>query len=571
MQGKTINGFILQKLLGTGGMAEVWYAENKIHKPVAVKILSLELTQNKNIVSRFSNEAEIMVKLNHPNICQVYDYGDIDGRPSIVMEYLEGDDLKAMMKRGRCFSDEELRKWWNQLVDALNYTHAQNIVHRDIKPSNIFIDRRGDAKLLDFGIAKVADTTSGTQTGSTLGTRIYMSPEQVKDPKRVDYRTDLYSLAVSFVHLLTGKLPYDSTTTSDFEIQLSIVTKPLDISGLPLGWKSFLSPYLEKNPEKRPALKPFSGELYNDGSFQTKSSCVLGIDNDEGTQIDDGKREMPKAQKPIHQQRCSSKTEADLTFSINGSSFVMKRIEGGEFWMGAHCKKVGLLVKNPNLSIPNYDNDACENESPVHQVKLDEYYLGECEVTQALWNAVMGTTLRQQRDKVDPNLSLRGEGNDYPMYYVSWNDCIEFLNRLKTLIGKQFRLPTEAEWEFAARGGNNAKGCRYSGSNDLDKVAWYCVNSMVRSSPVMTKQPNELGLYDMSGNVWEWCGDRYGQYYDLRQINPLGSSREEDTGFVIRGGGWDACAECCRVSERDAKDGDYRSTFIGFRIALSVE
>ena len=141
---------------------------------------------------------------------------------------------------------------------GLNYTHAQGIVHRDIKPSNIFVDNKGNAKLLDFGIAKVADTTTGTLTGSTLGTRIYMSPEQVKDPKRVGVASDAYSLAVSFVHLLTGKAPYDTTTTSDYDILVSIVTKPVDLSKVPEVWRAFLAPYLAKDPADRPALHAFA-------------------------------------------------------------------------------------------------------------------------------------------------------------------------------------------------------------------------------------------------------------------------------------------------------------------------
>lgn len=257
MQGKTINGFTLQRLLGVGGMAEVWYAENKIGKKAAVKFLLSKFCEDENIVARFENEAKVMVELEHPNIRQVYDYDAIEGRPCILMEYLEGNDLKGMMKQGVRFTDDELVKWWNQMVEALNYTHALGVVHRDIKPSNIFIDKLGNVRLLDFGIAKNNEGGTGTLTGSTLGTRIYMSPEQVKDPKRVDYRTDLYSLAVTFVHLLTGKAPYDSTTSSDFEIQLSIVTKPLDLSGLPEKWRAFLEPYLEKEPDKRPALRMF--------------------------------------------------------------------------------------------------------------------------------------------------------------------------------------------------------------------------------------------------------------------------------------------------------------------------
>ena len=257
MQGKSINDYTLHHLLGRGGMAEVWYAENSIEKPAAVKILRDDFSHNPDIVERFRNEAKVMVKLNHPNIRQVYGYGDVDSRPAIIMEYLEGDDLKAKMKKGERFGEQQLEKWWNQMADALNYTHKKDVVHRDIKPSNIFIDTEGNVRLLDFGIAKVTDLSTGTLTGSTLGTRIYMSPEQVKDPKRVDYRTDVYSLAVTFVHLLTGKAPYDSTSSSDFEIQLSIVQQPLDLSTLPATWRSFLDPYLSKASGDRPALKHF--------------------------------------------------------------------------------------------------------------------------------------------------------------------------------------------------------------------------------------------------------------------------------------------------------------------------
>ena len=294
MEGKTVNGYTLKSPLGTGGMAEVWLAENALGKKAAVKMLLPKFCDDESVKSRFYTEAKVMVELNHPNIRQVYDMDELDGRPAIIMEYLEGDDLKDYMKQGRRFTDEELKKWWNQLADALNYTHSRGVVHRDIKPSNIFIDLNGDVKLLDFGIAKVADTSTGTMTGSTLGTRIYMSPEQVKDPKRVDYRTDLYSLAVTFVHLLTGKAPYDSTTTSDFEIQVSIVSKPINLSILPTEWQAFLAPYLEKDPEKRPQLRYFetsySAPKPNEEPFE---------DDDEGTVIEDIAPKTPTPEKPL--------------------------------------------------------------------------------------------------------------------------------------------------------------------------------------------------------------------------------------------------------------------------------
>ncbi len=260
MNGKNINGYTLKQQLGVGGMAEVWLAENKIGKKAAVKILLPKLCNDENVTARFLTEAKVMVDLNHPNIRQVYDYGDIDGRPAIIMEYLDGDDLKSRIKRGQRFSEAEYEHWWNQLVDALNYTHKRGIVHRDIKPGNIFVDRDSNIKLLDFGIAKVRESISSTQTGQKLGTLMYMSPEQVKDSKHIDYRTDVYSLAVTFVHLLTGRKPYDSDTSSDFEISEQIVYKHLDLSGLPDKWRNFLTPYLAKEPEDRPALRYFDTE-----------------------------------------------------------------------------------------------------------------------------------------------------------------------------------------------------------------------------------------------------------------------------------------------------------------------
>lgn len=293
MQGKSINGFILQRPLGVGGMAEVWLAENKIGKKASVKQLLPKLCADDNVKQRFYTEAKVTVDLNHPNIRQVYDFDEVDGRPAIIMEYLDGMDLKAKLKSGQQFTDDQLRKWWNQLVSALNYTHKRGIVHRDIKPGNIFIDSEDNVKLLDFGIAKVRESISATQTGQKLGTLMYMSPEQVKDSKHIDYRTDLYSLAVTFVHLLTGKRPYDSDTSSDFEISEQIVYKPLDLSGVPTAWRSFLAPYLEKEPAKRPELREF--ETVSDSKpFVYVPPMIAGDEKDETVMEEPVVNKMPK-------------------------------------------------------------------------------------------------------------------------------------------------------------------------------------------------------------------------------------------------------------------------------------
>ena len=201
-------------------------------------------------------------------------------------------------------------------------------------------------------------------------------------------------------------------------------------------------------------------------------------------------------------------------YTVNGVSFKMIAVKGGTFQMGSD-----------------------DGYNAVHQVTLSDYYIGETEVTQELWNAVMGS-----------NPSYFYGNMQRPVETVSWNDCQTFISRLNELTGETFRLPTEAQWEYAARGGYKSKGYTYSGSNAIDDVAWHWYNSDRTTHPVKTKAPNELGIYDMSGNVWEWCSDWYGSYSSAAQTYPTGPS----TGSyrVIRDGSWGDYATDCRVAGR---------------------
>ena len=196
-------------------------------------------------------------------------------------------------------------------------------------------------------------------------------------------------------------------------------------------------------------------------------------------------------------------------------------------------------------------------EKPAHQVTLtNDYYIGKTEVTQALWKAVMG------------NNPSYFKGDNLPVEQVSWDDCQKFISKLNSLTGQNFRLPTEAEWEFAARGGNNSNHYQYSGSNELGDIAWYDGNSRDKTHVVATKtkQPNELGLYDMSGNVWEWCSDWFGNYSSSSLTNPTGPNSGSNR--VYRGGSWLSDTGCCRSSYRSGIPPDYSLNYLGLRLVL---
>ena len=236
------------------------------------------------------------------------------------------------------------------------------------------------------------------------------------------------------------------------------------------------------------------------------------------------------------------------TYIVNGVSFKMVVVQGGTFTMGATAEQ---------------DSDAYDDEKPAHQVTLSSYSIGQTEVTQELWQAVMGS-----------NPSLFTGDLQRPVETVSWDDCQTFISKLNQMTGQHFRLPTEAEWEYAARGGNQSQGYKYAGSNTVGDVAWYDDSSYALGSsnpdygthPVATKAPNELGLYDMSGNVYEWCLDWYDSYSSDAQTNPTGPA--SGFGRVYRGGCWLSDAWLCRVSSRDYFTPSYTNDLFGLRLAL---
>ena len=283
-----------------------------------------------------------------------------------------------------------------------------------------------------------------------------------------------------------------------------------------------------------------AGDAFDNATFRTKMQTIAQSLAKKIAITPTSQATPAESQKPQQPQQLQNPVSySNGVLTVNGVQYCMIKVEGGTFTMGATSEQ---------------GSDAYDDEKPTHQVTLSTYYIGRTEVTQALWEAVMGS---------NPS-SFKGK--KLPVEGVSYDDCKQFIEKLNVMTGQDFRLPTEAEWEFAARGGNQSHGYKYSGSNYLDDVAWFRENSGSETNTVATKRPNELGIYDMSGNVYEWCRDSYAKYTSSPQTNPRGGS---GSNRVLRGGGWLSDARGCRVSRRSDYSPDDRNGILGLRLVLS--
>jgi serine/threonine protein kinase len=252
MINSTIAQYKVLRLIGEGGMASVYEAEQEsIKKKVAIKVLNPYLSGNAQFRERFRKEAELMAQLKNPNITSVIAY---DEHPVsyIIMEYLEGEDLRERIKRKGRLDDEEIKFLFTQILNAFQYAHENGIVHRDIKPANIFILKNDQVKILDFGIAKIfGQGDEFTQTGTQMGTTVYMSPEQVKADRSIDFRSDIYSLGITMYYAINGKPPYDTENISQFDIFNKIVHETLPQTGFNSNYYDTILRACEKDREDR--------------------------------------------------------------------------------------------------------------------------------------------------------------------------------------------------------------------------------------------------------------------------------------------------------------------------------
>ena len=572
---------------------------------------------------KFLDEADAIFELEHPNIVRVTDTFEENGTAYYVMEYINGSTLASIIEKEGALSEDKALGYLCQIADALRHIHSRNRMHLDVKPGNIMIDQSGKAVLIDFGVSKQYDEVCGENTSTLMGfTPGYAPLEQSnKGIREFSPTTDIYSLGATLYKLVTGQTPPDASDVNEdglpalpqeisapVRVAIEAAMQPrrkdrpqsvaeflkllenggkskdetlLNSSSTPGGevsrsdgGESELSTVNTENaknytaspddeetqvgidPPRPSATPPFEkvGELSNgvndDEATLVNSSSTPG---GEVSRSGGGESELPtekienaknytansdddETRVGINPPRPSSTTFSKI-FTVNGISFKMVAIEGGTFQMGS--------------------NDGYSDEKPVHSVTLSDYYIGETEVTQELWQAVMGS-----------NPSLFMGDLQRPVECVSWYDCQEFIRKLNEITGENFKLPTEAQWEYAARGGKKSKGYKFSGSDDIDVVAWYYCNSNNTTHPVKQKTVNELGLYDMSGNVWELCSDWYCKYYYCKspRNNPQGFS--SGSYRVLRGGSFTQNAQDCRVALRSKCDPDSRGIYGGLRLAL---
>jgi len=495
---------IIRKL-GQGSFGAVYLANDlKMEMQKVLKVIPEVISNDKKAMVLLRKEASIMAKLNHKNIVRVYDFHDNGDINYIDMEYVDGQSLADLLLKApeNKLPEEEVKKYAIQIAEGLAYAHNQRVIHKDIKPQNIMRTKDGAIKLMDFGIAETVHSSMSRLKNTGSSGTLVYMSPEQLRGKDVGKESDIYSLGATLYELLTGNPPFYQ---GDITYQI-INETPKPIEGISQQMNDVVLKCLDKDLRKRFGTCEELKKVLNYAKIIIKKN-----------------EKISSSEPPPIPGKIVSVQLIDMVF-VKGGSFEMER---GKRFFSSNRK---------------------------HSVTLDNFYIGKYEVTQKLWKAVMGS---------NPS---RFKGDNLPVEQVSWNDVQEFLRKLNQITGKHYRLPTEVEWEYAARGGKQSLGYQYSGSNNINKVAWYDSNSNDQTHPVGQKAPNELSIYDMSGNVWEWCSDWYGaNYYSHSpETNPLSPTNGKYR--VLRGGSWNNSADYCRVTLRSRNYPGDTCSLYGFRV-----
>jgi formylglycine-generating enzyme required for sulfatase activity len=559
----------------------------------------------------FEAEAATLDKLgqNHQQIPTLFAHFVENDEFYLVQDFVEGYTLDQEIGGGIRHSESQVRSLLIEILEVLAFVHEQGVIHRDLKPANI-MRRTSDQKivLIDFGAVKQIKGTLTVnpqgQASSTIsiGTPGYTAPEQAAGQPL--YASDVYAVGAMAIQALTGMHPNQLGVTSDLEIawRSQVQVSPrfgailqrmicyhfrdrYGTAGDVLTALRGLSQPVAQSVT-RPVVRQKATSLVNPtvtnrsrGDFLKwlgwGSAGFMGVllFNRGFTKSEPSglKPEVPAVNPPTSSPSTPMPKPTptpkpmpsfrNFTISLpNKQSMPMIAVQGGTFMIGSP-KGVGS-----------------DNEQPQTQITLSDFYMSQYEVTNAQWFALMGDyeedksyglKLSELYAATDSNL----KGDNQPISMLTWNYARAYCRRLSQITGQQCRLPTEAEWEYAAKGGTQTRGYTYAGSNNLDEVGWYDENSGNVTHSVGQKKPNELGLYDMSGNAWEWCEDTYHKTYEgIPQDGSAWNTGGEKDTRVLRGGGFLVNASSCRLTYRLSGDTPIRGpehSLGGFRVVIS--
>lgn len=545
------------RLLGAGGMGFVFRAEDDaLRRPVALKVMRPELACQQVDRERFLHEGRAAAAVKSDYVITIYGVGEANGAPFLAMEFLEGLSLEDWLKaRKKPITASAIVRVAKDTLRGLVAVHKQNLIHRDVKPANLWVESAGTGRitLLDFGITRpVGDDLNLTRPGAIVGTPAYMAPEQARGLK-VDGRTDLFSLGAVLVRMLMGRSPFERETLTDTLIALATEELPPATSFgiLPAEMAKLIDHLVAKDPNRRPQTAAEALGVVQEAerklvTLHSTPSVMLSISPLPAESIQE-------FEYVIKGQRKTGKRKVVVLEIGGGQTMSFVRIEKGNFLMGA---APGEFLAEPD-------------ETPQRRVELSrDFYLGMYAVTQAQYRAVMGQS---------PSAF---KGDLLPVESVSWEDAVAFCERLTDRTKQRMELPTEAQWEYACRAGTTTPfhfGLKLNG--DLANQNGNQPYGTEETGPykettveVGSYPANPWGLYDMHGNVWEWCRDYYGPYDKVVGLtDPFQATKQVDFRRVLRGGSWSNLAWLCRAAFRRFHAPDSRDDDAGFRVCLRLD
>jgi formylglycine-generating enzyme required for sulfatase activity len=555
-----IFGYEILCEIATGGQATAYEAiQLATGQHVAIKVLTGGQFAAVRHRARFDQEAQLLVKLNHPNIVGIVDRGrTADGSFFIATRFIAGHSLDDYWTH--CVGDggedtKRLLRIFVKLLDAISTAHRQNVVHRDIKPSNIRVDERGEPHLLDFGLARTLQESEKevpafrikTMSGEIVGSLPWASPEQVSG-KSVDGRSDLYAIGVMLYHALSGQFPYSTDCPMRDLINeiAQIVPRP---------------PLCQRNARKIPSSQVMDAIVMKalakrpQDRYCNAEEMALDI-----TRYLDGRRTIARTVCRRRQTFTIAAIVAAIAFGVFAAHVVRSappsppsnvvelptysntlglhflRVPAGTFLMGSAPLEEGR-----------------KEDEVQHSVTLTHpFWLSTTEVTQHQYSIVMGGP------------KVKNEAGDIAVSGVNWKDANDFCARLSLKEGANYRLPREAEWEYACRAGTRGP---FGGTGRLGDIGWSQENSHDRRHPVASLSPNGFGFFDMHGGVAEWCSDEYQEFNDRPQIDPQGPTNRS-IAHIVRGGSFKRQIEDCRSACREAFPSFYAAPDIGFRVVF---